>query len=506
MKKKLSLFCVVLMLLNVFACFCSALAASYTINMDVDFEVNLIFSTYDVDVYLDTNKIGTYDHGKDFKVSFDAEDGNHTIWFYKHNDQSKSGSIKFEVNSDTSIKCHIACHSSEVTVSDVMIDRDTASQTRSMADPEEEDTQLMEEEAAPEQEESAGDTEETTESEAPADSGDGVWISFDTATDEELEEAIDKIKAEQRARLKTKIVLSKTSLKVGKGKTEKLEVSVEGLPEDVTAGKITAVTSDKSVATVQNNTIKGVGNGNAVITFTSVLSDGTEITEECKVEVITVIKSLTAKQKNADIGVGDSYEPEFTIAPADASVTTLSYSTSDSSVAKIDSHGKVHAVGIGKATITATTTDGSDLSASITISATKKDDRGKTLINSDGVSLTVVGFKQTDGSGYSKAEAGNTFVIIELQIENNSSREISVNSLFGFDAYCDDYSVDYSFNADMNTKNELSTTDLAPGRKLKGNKGFEVPKNWKELRVVFTPDASLLGSGEKIEFVLYNDK
>ena len=56
----------------------------------------------------------------------------------------------------------------------------------------------------------------------------------------------------------------------------------------------------------------------------------------------------------------------------------------------------------------------------------------------------------------------------------------------------------------MNTKNEIPTTDVRPGKKIKGWKGFEVPKDWKELQVTFIPDASVWGSGEKIEFVLYN--
>ncbi len=135
-----------------------------------------------------------------------------------------------------------------------------------------------------------------------------------------------------------------------------------------------------------------------------------------------------------------------------------------------------------------------------------RNDLGKTITNSDGVSLTVLSMKQTKGSSYSKADDGKIFVLLELQIENNTNKAVSINSTFGFEAICDDYSVDYSFSADMNTDNALSTTDLKPGRKLKGWKGFEVPENWHEIIMTFEPDTSFLGGGEEIEVFIYNDK
>lgn len=132
------------------------------------------------------------------------------------------------------------------------------------------------------------------------------------------------------------------------------------------------------------------------------------------------------------------------------------------------------------------------------------DARGRTFTNSDGVALTVLNVQQTAGEGYSKADNGNIFVLVELQIENKTSKTVSINSTFGFDAYCDEYSVDYSFAAEMNTKSSFSTSDVKPGKKVKGWKGFEVPKNWKELVITFTPDVSLFGGGDPIEFTIYN--
>ena len=333
----------------------------------------------------------------------------------------------------------------------------------------------------------------------------GVYLSFDSATDEELEDAIKKIRAEQRARLKTKIVLNESNIAIAKGKSAKLTAEVIDIPDDQKAGKIVWNTSDKNIATVQNGAISAKKNGEATITASSTLSDGTEISAECVLTVYTPVSSLQAGKKEIDIGVGESSKVEVTVQPKDATNSTLKWTSSDTSVASVSADGTIIGKGPGTTTITASTTDGSEKKVSFTVKSQKKDDRGKILKNSDGVALTVLSVKQTKGSGYYKADAGNTFVLIELQIENNSSSEISINSTFGFDAICDDYSVDYSFSADLVTKNGLSTTDLKPGRKLKGWKGFEVPQNWKELIVTFTPDASIWGSGEKIEFVIYNN-
>lgn len=480
-----------------------ALAEEYTINLDIDFDENLAFSRYDVDMKLDTEFIASLSHGVSGKKTFSASEGDHTIWFYKHGDSSVSGSAKININGNLNVSCKIHCNSTQVTVSNVRIVSDNAAAsapTRSMPAEEEPKT---EEPAVQKEEEPTAEVKEEAQPQN-VNSGNGVWINFDTATDEELEEALQKIKAEQRARIKTKIVLDKTSLTLKKGETGKISVTIEGLPEGVKAGKITAATSDKAVAIVNNGAVKATGNGSAVITFSCVLSDGTEVSAECPVEVIVPIKSIVPVKKGIELGANEQAQAEFKINPADATKTALSYSSSDSSVAAVNSDGVIHAKGIGTATITAAAADGSNASASMTVKVSKKDDRGKTFTNKEGISLTVLSVKQTDGSGYSKADVGNTFVLVELQIENNSSKDMTVNSTFGFDAICDDYTIDYSFAADLNTKNGFSTADIKPGRKVKGWKGFEVPKKWKELYIKFTPNISLIGGDDPIEFVIYN--
>lgn len=78
-------------------------------------------------------------------------------------------------------------------------------------------------------------------------------------------------------------------------------------------------------------------------------------------------ESISLDKSSMDLTVGDSGQLTETTTPSAVSVT---WSSSDSSIATVDSNGKVTAIGIGTATITATTTDGSNLSASCAVNVT----------------------------------------------------------------------------------------------------------------------------------------
>jgi predicted PurR-regulated permease PerM len=60
----------------------------------------------------------------------------------------------------------------------------------------------------------------------------GVTIIFETATDEELEEAAEAIHQEQQRRLKTRIVLSTNEIKLAKGAKATIGAVVEDIPDD----------------------------------------------------------------------------------------------------------------------------------------------------------------------------------------------------------------------------------------------------------------------------------
>ena len=121
MKRKLSFLCTIIYVLCVILTINTALADSYIITLNVDFEENLMFSRYDVTVCLDNTKVGTYPHGCDFAVNIPTDEGNHTIWFYEDNNTPTKGSIELDVSSNTAISCKIKCKSDKINISKIDI-------------------------------------------------------------------------------------------------------------------------------------------------------------------------------------------------------------------------------------------------------------------------------------------------------------------------------------------------------------------------------------------------
>lgn len=115
------------------------------------------------------------------------------------------------------------------------------------------------------------------------------------------------------------------------------------------------------------------------------------------------------------------------------------------------------------------------------------------------IQVTLTNYKESKGSEYNKPEDGNVFVLAEFEIANNSDDELAISSLISFEAYVDDYKLDFSFSALMeNDGNQLDGT-IAAGKKMKGWIGWEVPKGYKEIEIHFTDD---VWSNDKFVFLI----
>lgn len=103
------------------------------------------------------------------------------------------------------------------------------------------------------------------------------------------------------------------------------------------------------------------------------------------------------------------------------------------------------------------------------------------------VQVTMLNYTETDGSEFNKPTEGNVFVIVEFEIANNSDSELAVSSMLSFDAYADDYALNYSSSATIEAESgsQLDGT-IAPGKKMKGEIGYEVPADWSNIEIHFT--------------------
>ena len=141
------------------------------------------------------------------------------------------------------------------------------------------------------------------------------------------------------------VTLDKTSLSLAVGETAQLTATVK--PDDATDKNVAWTSSDASVAKVDNGKVTAVKSGKATITARC-----GDKTAECAVTVAVPVSSITLDKTTLSLAVGESAILTATVKPDDATDKTVTWSSSDESVVKVD-NGKVTALTTGQARITA---------------------------------------------------------------------------------------------------------------------------------------------------------
>lgn len=113
------------------------------------------------------------------------------------------------------------------------------------------------------------------------------------------------------------------------------------------------------------------------------------------------------------------------------------------------------------------------------------------------VQVTLLNYSESKGSEYNKPSDGNVFLMAEFEIVNNSDSEMNVSSMLSFEAYADDYALNYSLGAITENNDTQLDGTIAAGKKMKGYIGYEVPKDWSTVEIHFTDD---VWSNNKFKF------
>lgn len=164
------------------------------------------------------------------------------------------------------------------------------------------------------------------------------------------------------------IVLNVSSATLKGGQTLQLTAVVS--PESADNKKLKWTSSNESVATVdQTGLVKAVARGNALITASS--TDGSDIQATCDVSVVELVNTIELDITSAILNEGESLQLTATVSPETADVKTLTWTSSNESVATVDSNGLVKTVSQGNAVITVKSQDGTDVSASCEITVVK---------------------------------------------------------------------------------------------------------------------------------------
>ena len=168
-----------------------------------------------------------------------------------------------------------------------------------------------------------------------------------------------KLAVSCKIKVKTKVtgVSLPSTAKAYIGKTTKLTATVK--PSSASNKDVTWTSSNKSIATVSSKgVVKGKKAGTVTITVTT--KDGS-FKDTCKVTVskYVKVKDVDLNVSSKKLNVGEKYTLKATVSPSNASNKSVTWKSSDTSVAKVSSSGKITAVGKGTATITCTTKSGS---------------------------------------------------------------------------------------------------------------------------------------------------
>jgi uncharacterized protein YjdB len=171
----------------------------------------------------------------------------------------------------------------------------------------------------------------------------------------------------------TTVTVSPSSASVAVGATTPLQAIVKDQNGNVMTGQtVTWSSNSTGVATVNSTgVVTGVTAGPATITATSADKSGTATITVTTVPVIPVVTTVTVAPTSASVVAGATTPLVATVKDQNGSVMTgqtITWTTSNSAVATVNSSGLVTGVAAGPATITATTAGKSGTSA-ITVTA-----------------------------------------------------------------------------------------------------------------------------------------
>jgi len=143
---------------------------------------------------------------------------------------------------------------------------------------------------------------------------------------------------------------------------ETLQLTAEVLPTYASTKDIEWTSADPTIATVNaDGLVTGVAPGETVVTASAV--DGSGVTATCAVKVSGVpVSAITLNRTSGQLKVTESLTLTATVQPTDAYDKTLTWSSSDPSVATVE-NGVVTAVKEGQAEITVTSVSNPEVSA-----------------------------------------------------------------------------------------------------------------------------------------------
>ena len=203
---------------------------------------------------------------------------------------------------------------------------------------------------------------------------------------------------------------SKLTLNVGDKKT----ISTTVTPKSATYKKVSYTSSAPKVASVSSKgKITAMKAGTTTITVKAKDGSGKKAKVTVTVKAVVKVTNITISATKSTLSVGETTTATAKITPSNAANKSVTWSSSNASVAKVDNTGKITALSAGTATIKATAKDGSKKYGS--------------------VKITVKALEETLLEGYTSMEGltQDTPIILSIREYESPSPYVRVSGRFG---------------------------------------------------------------------------
>ena len=231
------------------------------------------------------------------------------------------------------------------------------------------------------------------------------------------------------------VALNKISLELLEGESEVLIVTV--LPVDATNKSVTWESSDNNVVTVDNGKVNAIKEGYATIT---VRTSNNKIAT-CEVLVkkpVIEVNEVILNKESISINVGSNETLTVTINPDDATDKTITWMSSDNSIATVN-NGVVTGVKAGTVAIVAKANNNKYGTCTVTVKAINYSFKCSGKVDNDGTSAKVIGDnldvvksykwnlngKEVDGkNAYKNAKRGYTNIKVTLTLNDGRTKTV----------------------------------------------------------------------------------
>lgn len=223
------------------------------------------------------------------------------------------------------------------------------------------------------------------------------------------------------------IIIGETNIEMMVGDSRTVDISAE--PAKAVLNKLTWSSSNTNIVSVEDGTITAHSAGNAVVTVKT--ENG--VSKSCNITVKDkVITAISLNKTTTKVKVGSTIQLEADVTPVDAPTGGLKWSSSDSSIATVNSDGYVTGVGVGVVNIVCKSSNDIEASCTVTVETEKTN---KSSANNTDANTVINNYYS-----YGHFHPDYTYSASDFVFPESSSRKLTSSEISATLSYMSGYS------------------------------------------------------------------